>query len=260
MIICRSPAEVEKLRHSARLVRQVLYELRDRARSGVSTLELESYVEKRLAQAGAKPAFKGYRGYPCCLCTSINEQIMHGIPSGRRLKEGDIIGLDLGVVLGGYYGDSALTIPIGDIPEPVRRLLRVSEEALELGIAEARHGNRVGDISATIQQYVEKNGYSVVREFVGHGIGRALHEEPQIPNYGQPGHGPVLKEGMVLAIETMVNSGRPELKILADNWTVVAADGKATAHFEHMVAVTRNGPDVLTRIEGIGNQKLENGN
>ena len=248
MIICRSPAEVEKLRHSARLVRQVLYELRDRSRPGVSTLELESYVEKRLAQAGAKPAFKGYRGYPCCLCTSINEQIMHGIPSGRRLKEGDIIGLDLGVIMAGYYGDSALTIPVGEIPEPVRQLLRVSEEALELGIAAARHGNRVGDISATIQQYVEKNGYSVVREFVGHGIGRALHEDPQIPNYGQVGHGPVLKEGMVLAIETMVNAGRPELKILADNWTAVAADGKATAHFEHMVAVTRNGPDVLTRI------------
>lgn len=248
MIICRSAAEIEKLRRSARLVRQVLYEVRDRARPGVSTRELESYVEKRLAQAKAKPAFKGYRGYPCCLCTSINEQIMHGIPSDRRLKEGDIIGLDLGVVVDGYYGDSALTVPVGGIPEPVQRLLRVSEEALELAIAKARHGNRVGDIAATIQQYVESNGYSVVREFVGHGIGRNLHEDPQIPNYGEAGHGPLLKEGMVLCIETMVNEGRPDLKILADNWTAVAADGKETAHFEHMVAVTRNGPDVLTRI------------
>jgi methionyl aminopeptidase len=248
MIICRSAAEIEKLRRSARLVRQVLYEVRDRARPGVSTRELESYVERRLTQAGAKPAFKGYRGYPCCLCTSINEQIMHGIPSDRRLKTGDIIGLDLGVVLDGYYGDSALTMPVGDIPEPIQRLLRVSEEALELAITEARRGNRVGDISATIQHYVEKNGYSVVREFVGHGIGRNLHEDPQIPNYGEAGHGPLLKEGMVLAIETMVNAGRPDLKILSDNWTAVAADGKETAHFEHMVAVTRNGPDVLTRI------------
>lgn len=248
MIICRSPAEIEKLRNSARLGRQILYEVRDRARAGVSTLELDSYVEKRLAQAGAKPAFKGYRGYPRCLCTSINEQIMHGIPSGRRLKDGDILGLDFGLILNGYYGDTALTIPIGEIPEAAQKLLRVSEEALELGIAQARHGNRVGDISATIQKHVEKNGYSVVREFVGHGIGRALHEEPQIPNYGDPGHGPLLKAGMVLAIETMVNEGRPELRILNDNWTAVAADGKNTAHFEHMVAVTRNGPDVLTRI------------
>lgn len=248
MIICRSPAEIEKLRNSARLGRQILYEVRDRARAGVSTLELDSYVEKRLAQAGAKPAFKGYRGYPRCLCTSINEQIMHGIPSGRRLKDGDILGLDFGLILNGYYGDTALTIPIGEIPEAAQRLLRVSEEALELGIAQARHGNRVGDISATIQKHVEKNGYSVVREFVGHGIGRALHEEPQIPNYGDAGHGPLLKTGMVLAIETMVNEGRPELRILNDDWTAVAADGKNTAHFEHMVAVTRNGPDVLTRI------------
>jgi len=248
MIICRSSAEIEKLRNSARLVRQVLYEVRDRAHAGVSTLELENYVENRLKQAGAKPAFKGYRGYPRCLCTSINEQIMHGIPSGRRLKDGDIVGLDLGVVLNGYYGDSALTMPIGEINEAGKRLLRVTEEALELAIAQARHGNRVGDIAATIQQYVEGNGYSVVREFVGHGIGRALHEEPQIPNHGEPGHGPQLKAGMVICIETMVNEGGPELRILNDNWTAVAADGKNTAHFEHMVAVTRNGPDVLTRI------------
>lgn len=248
MIICKSPAEVEKLRRSARLVREILFEARDRVRPGVSTLELETYTEKRLAQAGAKPAFKGYRGYPCCLCTSVNEELMHGIPSGRRLKEGDILGLDLGVVLDGFYGDSALTVPVGEINESAKRLLQVSEDALELAIAKARLGNRIGDISATVQVHVEKNGYSVVREFVGHGIGRALHEDPQIPNYGQPGHGPALKEGMVLAIETMVNSGRPELRILSDHWTAVTADGKNAAHFEHMVAITHNGPDVLTRI------------
>jgi methionyl aminopeptidase len=248
MIICKSQAEVEKLRKSAKLVREILFEARDRARPGVSTLELETFTEKRLTQAGAKPAFKGYRGYPCCLCTSVNEEIMHGIPSGRRLKEGDILGLDLGVILDGFYGDSALTVPVGEIAEPARKLLQVSEDALELAIAKARLGNRIGDISATVQQHVEKNGFSVVREFVGHGIGRALHEEPQIPNYGQPGHGPALKEGMVLAIETMVNSGRPELRILEDHWTAVTADGKNAAHFEHMVAVTHNGPDVLTRI------------
>lgn len=248
MITCRSPVEIEKLRKSARLVRQILFELRDRVRPGMATFELETVVERRLKEAGAKSAFKGYRGYPRCLCTSINEEIMHGIPSGRRVKEGDVLGLDLGVVLDGYYGDSALTVPVGEIPPPARRLLKVSEDALELAIQKARKGNRVGDIASTVQQYVEGNGYSVVREFVGHGIGRALHEEPQIPNHGSAGHGPVLKQGMVLAIETMVNAGRPELRILDDNWTAVAADGNLTAHFEHMVAVTNNGPDVLTRI------------
>jgi methionyl aminopeptidase len=248
MIICKSPAEVEKLRKSARLVREILYEARDRARPGVTTRELEDFAEKRLTQAGAKPAFKGYRGYPCCLCTSVNEELMHGIPSGRRLKEGDILGLDLGVILDGFYGDSALTVPVGEINESAKKLLQVSEDALELSIVKARLGNRIGDISWTVQEHVEKNGYSVVREFVGHGIGRSLHEDPQIPNYGHPGHGPALKEGMVLAIETMVNSGRPELRILSDHWTAVTADGKNAAHFEHMVAVTQNGPDVLTRI------------
>lgn len=247
MIICRSPAEIEKLRRSGQLVKELLEEVRERVRPGVKTLDLEKHVEKRLEQVGARPAFKGYRGYPCCLCTSVNDEIIHGIPSERRLKEGDIVGLDMGVVVGGYYGDYALTVPVGNIPEPAQRLLRVSEEALELAIAKAKLGNRLGDISATIQQHVEENGYSVVREFVGHGIGRALHEEPQVPNYGQPGRGPVLKEGMVLALETMVNSGSEAVKIKADRWTAATADGKLSAHFEHMVAVTRNGPDVLTR-------------
>jgi len=178
----------------------------------------------------------------------VNDQIIHGIPSDRRLKEGDILSLDLGVVLDGYYGDSAITVPVGQISEPLQRLLNVTEEALEMAIQKARAGNHLGDISATVQQHAEKNHYTVVREFVGHGIGRELHEEPQVPNYGTPGHGPVLKEGMVLAIEPMVNSGGAAVRVLDDHWTAVTQDGGYSAHFEHMVAVTRNGPDVLTRL------------
>lgn len=247
MINCRSSAEIEKLRRSGQVVRQLLEEIRERVRPGVSTLELEKYTERRLAQVGAQPAFKGYRGYPCCLCTSVNEQIIHGIPSARRLKEGDILSVDLGVIVDGYYGDTAITVPVGQISEAAQRLLRVTQEALELAIEKTRLGNHLGDVSATVQGHVERNGYSVVREFVGHGIGRELHEEPQIPNFGQPGHGPVLREGMVLAIEPMVNAGAPEVRVLDDRWTAVTADGEYSAHFEHMVAVTRNGPDVLTR-------------
>ena len=249
MIICKSPSEIEKLRTSGILVRRVLGEIRDQVRPGVTTWDLEQFVVKRLKDAGAKPAFKGYRGYPCCLCASLNSEVIHGIPSKRRtLAEGDILSLDLGVVLNGYFGDSALTVPVGAINESAQRLLKVTEEALELAITKVRLGNRLGDVSATVQEHAEKNGYSVVREFVGHGIGRQLHEEPQIPNFGQPGHGPALKPGMVLAIEPMVNTGRPEVRVLNDNWTAVTADGGLSAHFEHMVAVTRNGPDVLTRI------------
>lgn len=248
MIICKSPAEIEKLRRSGHVVRQVLKETSERVRPGVTTLELERFVEKRLIQLGAQPASKGYRGYPWCLCTSVNNEIVHGMPSARRLKEGDIIGLDLGVVVDGYYGDSALTVPVGAIPERVRDLLRVTEESLEKAIQKARVGNRVGDISATVQDHVEKNGFSVVRDMVGHGIGREYHEEPQVPNFGKAGHGPLLKEGMVFTIEPMVNCGGHEMRILDDKWTAVTADGANSAHFEHMVAVTRNGPDVLTRL------------
>ena len=248
MIICKSATEIEKLRRSGRLVRGLLEEIRERVRPGLSTLELERYVERRLGEVGAKSAFKGYRGYPCCLCASVNEQIVHGIPSERQLKEGDILSLDLGLILDGYYGDAAVTVPVGQISEPLQKLLRVTEEALELAIDKTRLGNRLGDISAAVQTHAEKNHYSVVREFVGHGIGRDLHEEPQIPNFGLPGHGPVLKAGMVLAIEPMVNSGQPDVRVLDDHWTAVTADGGCSAHFEHMVAVTRNGPDVLTRL------------
>jgi methionyl aminopeptidase len=246
MIICKSAGEIEKLRRSGRMARALLEELRGRIKPGVSTLELEKYLERRIAQLGARSAFKGYRGYPCCLCASANDEVIHGIPSERPLEEGDILSLDTGVVVDGYYGDSAITVPVGEISESTQRLLRVTQEALQLAIEQARLGNRLGDISATVQRHVEANGYSVVREFVGHGIGRQLHEDPQIPNFGQPGHGPVLKQGMVLAIEPMVNAGGPAVRVLADNWTAVTSDGTLSAHFEHMVAVSRNGPDILT--------------
>jgi len=246
MIICKSPAEIERLRRSGRMVRGLLEELRERVQPGVRTSDLEKYIEKRIAQLGARPAFKGYRGYPCCLCASVNSEVIHGIPSERSLQPGDILSLDMGVVVDGYYGDSAITVPVGEISESTQRLLRVTQEALQLAIDQARLGNRLGDICSTVQRHVEQNGYSVVREFVGHGIGRELHEEPQIPNFGEPGHGPVLKPGMVLAIEPMVNAGGPAVRVLADNWTAVTADGTLSAHFEHMVAVTSNGPDVLT--------------
>jgi methionyl aminopeptidase len=249
MIICKSPAEVEKLRRSGRMVRQLLGEIRTLVRPGITTLDLEKFLVRRLKELGARPAFKGYRGYPCCLCASVNDEVIHGIPSARRtLKEGDIVSLDTGVVLDGYFGDSALTVPVGAISESAQRLLKVTEESLELALDKVRVGNRLGDVSSTVQEHAEKNGYSVVREFVGHGIGKAMHEEPQVPNFGQPGHGPVLKEGMVLAIEPMVNVGKPAVRVLDDNWTAVTVDGSLSAHFEHMVAVTRNGPDVLTRL------------
>jgi len=250
MIICKSPTEIEKLRRSGRMAWGILEEMRDRVRPGVTTLDLERHVERQLTQLGARPAFKGYRGYPCCLCASVNEEIIHGIPSRRRLHEGDILSLDMGVILDGYYGDSALTLPVGKISEPLQKLLRITEEALELAIAKVKLGNRLGDVSAAVQQFVERNGYNVVREFVGHGIGRELHEDPQVPNYGQAGYGPVLKEGMVLAIEPMVTAGSNAVRVLDDNWTAVTVDGGYSVHFEHMVAVTRNGPDVLTRLDG----------
>ncbi|MGH9355685.1 MAG: type I methionyl aminopeptidase [Terriglobia bacterium] len=248
MIICKSAAEIDKLRRSGQIVRTILEEVREKIEPGITTLDLEAYAENRIRQLGAKPAFKGYRGYPCCLCASVNEGIVHGIPSERILKSGDIISLDLGVIVDGYYGDSAVTVPVGEISGPLKRLLRITEESLALGIERVRAGNRLGDVSETVQRHAEGAGYSVVREFVGHGIGRELHEEPQVPNFGKAGHGPLLKEGMVLAIEPMINEGSPEVRVLGDHWTAVTLDGTYSAHFEHMVAVTRNGPDVLTQI------------
>jgi methionyl aminopeptidase len=213
---------------------------------GVSTADLDAAAEAKVRAAGAEPAFKGYRGYPATLCASVNEQVVHGIPNRRALAAGDIVSLDMGVRLNGYYGDSAITVPIGPVSEEVTRLLRVTQEALESGIAQIKVGGRISDIGHAIQRFVEAEGFSVVREFVGHGIGAALHEEPQIANYGEPGRGPRLAEGMTLAIEPMVNMGKPAVKVLADGWTAVTKDGSLSAHFEHTVAVTNNGPDVLT--------------
>jgi methionyl aminopeptidase len=246
VIVCKSPLEIERMRPANVLVADVLGELAVLAVPGVTTAELDAAAEKLVRAAGAEPAFKGYRGYPATLCASVNEQVVHGIPSARKLVQGDIISLDLGVKLDGFYGDSAITVPVGRVSDDVARLLRVAQEALEQGIAQVRVGARVSDIGHAVQRHVEANGFSVVREFVGHGIGASLHEEPQIANYGEPGRGPRLAEGMVLAIEPMVNMGRPAVKILSDGWTAVTRDGSLSAHFEHTVAVTKEGPLVLT--------------
>ena len=246
MIVCKSPAEIEKMRAANLLVAQVLEDLAAMVAPGVSTADLDAAAEARVRAAGAEPAFKGYRGYPATLCASVNEQVVHGIPGRRELAAGDIVSLDMGVKLGGYYGDSAVTVAVGPVGEDVKRLLRVTQEALEAGIAQVRVGGRISDIGHAIQQHVEAEGFSVVREFVGHGIGAALHEEPQIANYGEPGRGPRLAEGMTLAIEPMVNMGKAAVRVLADGWTAVTKDGSLSAHFKHTVAVTKNGPDVLT--------------
>jgi methionyl aminopeptidase len=247
VIVCKSPAEIEKMRAASALVAEVLAELAAMVAPGVSSLDLDTAAERMVRDAGAEPAFKGYRGYPNTLCASANEQVIHGIPSNRPLVEGDIISLDMGVKMNGFYGDSAVTVPVGRVSEQARQLLRVTEESLEKGIEQVRLGGRISDIGHAIQRHVEAHGFSVVREFVGHGIGASLHEEPQIANYGEPGRGPRLAEGMTLAIEPMVNVGRPGVKMLKDGWTAVTRDGSLSAHFEHTVAVTTNGPLVLTR-------------
>ncbi len=247
-IVCKSPSELEKMRASGHIVRQVLNMLRDMVKPGVTTMDLEHAADKKIRELGAKPAFKGYYDYPCVLCTSINQEIVHGIPSVKRvLKDGDIVSIDCGVVLDGYYGDAAITVPVGDHLAPqVQKLLEVTEASLYRGIAAARIGNTVGDVGAAVQELVEANGFSVVREFVGHGIGTRLHEDPQVPNYGTRGHGARLREGMVIAIEPMVNAGTPGTRVLEDKWTAVTEDGSFSAHFEHCVAVTEDGPLILT--------------
>jgi methionyl aminopeptidase len=248
-IVCKSPAEIEKMRQSGRVVRQVLDHVRSLVVPGASTMDLERAAEQEMKDLGVKPAFKGYFDYPCVLCTSINEEIVHGIPSEKRvLKAGDIVSVDCGVVLDGYYGDAAITVPVGEeITPELRKLLKVTEDSLYRGIEKVRIGNSVGDVGAAVQSFVEAAGFSVVREFVGHGIGTKLHEEPQVPNFGTPGHGARLREGMVLAIEPMVNYGKPEARVLSDKWTAVTADGSYSAHFEHCVAVTKEGPMILTQ-------------
>ena len=238
------------MRGAGRLVGDVLTELAAKVAPGVSTAELDELAEKRITRAGATPAFKGYHGYPATICASINDEVIHGIPSGRRvLQEGDIISIDVGAALDGYFGDSAITLPVGLVSEPAAMLLRVTEEALYKAIEQARPGARVSDIGHAVQKHVEAFGFSVVREFVGHGIGQRMHEEPQVPNYGDPGRGPRLAEGMVLAIEPMVNAGKPSVKVLADGWTAVTRDKSLSAHFEHTVAVTAGEPWILTARE-----------
>jgi methionyl aminopeptidase len=255
MIVRKTAAELERMRRSGLLVSEILARLREMVREGVTTLDLEVIAERMMREAGARSAFKGYYSaaagikYPFVLCTSVNEEIVHGMPSAKRvLKAGDIVSIDTGVELDGYYGDSAITLPVGEVSAQVRRLLEVTQEALDLAVEKVRLGNRLFDICGTIERHVTSNGFSVVREFVGHGIGTQLHEEPQIPNYvDRRNENPRLKEGMVLAIEPMVNAGLAESKVLRDRWTAVTKDGSYSAHFEHCVAVTSNGPWVLTK-------------
>jgi methionyl aminopeptidase len=250
VIVCRSATELDRMREAGRLVGEVLTALSAAVKPGVSTADLDELAEARIRQGGATPAFKGYHGYPATICASINQEVIHGIPSGRRvLAEGDIISIDVGAALDGYYGDSAVTLPVGRVSEQAATLLRVTEESLYLAIERARPGCRVSDIGHAVQRHVEAFGFSVVREFVGHGIGVRMHEEPQVPNYGEPGHGPRLAEGMVLAIEPMVNAGKPAVKVLADGWTAVTRDASLSAHFEHTVAVTAGEPWILTARE-----------
>ena len=234
------------MREAGRVVGDMIEALRGRLRPGVTTLELDEVARETIERYGAKPAFKGYRGFPAHICTSVNEEVVHGIPSRRALRDGDIVGLDVGAVVDGYYGDAAVTLPVGAVSQKAQELIRVTERALQRGIEMARPGRRLSDISHAVQQEVEAHGFSVVREFVGHGIGTQLHEAPQIPNYGKPGFGPELKAGMVLAIEPMVNEGEAQVRILEDGWTAVTVDGKLSAHFEHTVAVRENGPEILT--------------
>jgi methionyl aminopeptidase len=249
-IILKAAWELDVLRRSNRLVAEALLELSRRVKPGVTTLELDRVAEAYLRARGAEPAFKGYRNYPYTLCASVNEAIVHGFPSERRLAEGDILSLDMGAVVDGYYGDAAVTLPVGRIAPEAERLLRVTRECLDRAVAAARRGARLADVSQAVQAHAEAHGFSVVRTFVGHGIGKGLHEAPQIPNFVEPGQGrgPVLKAGMVLAIEPMVTAGRPDVRVLEDQWTAVTADGSLAAHFEHTVAITENGTEVLTAL------------
>jgi methionyl aminopeptidase len=247
VIVCRSAAEIERLARVNALVARVLGELKATVAAGVTTADLDALAERRLQEAGAEPAFKGYHGYPATICASVNEQVVHGIPSSRALVEGDIVSIDMGAKLEGFYGDSAVTVPVGTVDDSAERLLLVTEAALYKGLGVVKPGARVSDIGAAVQAHVEAHGFSVVREFVGHGIGTRLHEEPQIPNYGVAGRGPRLAEGMVLAIEPMVNLGKAAVKVLGDGWTAVTKDGSLSAHFEHTVVVTGGGCRILTQ-------------
>lgn len=248
MIIIKTADEINKIAKACKIVAETLEELKQQVKPGVTTKEIEKIAQEKITKKGGTPAFKGYRGYPANICTSVNNQVVHGIPSGLKLKEGDILSIDLGVLLDGFYGDGAITLPVGNVSPLAEKLLKVTEEALYIGIDKATPRNRVLDISSAIQNHVEKNGFSVVRALVGHGIGMSLHEEPQVPNFGMAGHGPKLKKGMTIAIEPMVNAGTYEIAVLDDKWTVVTLDNELSAHFEHTVAITDNTAEILTKI------------
>jgi methionyl aminopeptidase len=252
MIDLKTPAEIDKMRKPAHIVGTILAELRTLIRPGVTTGELDRVAEKRINEFGARSAFKNYKVgpnvFPAVLCASVNEEVVHGIPNDRPVEEGDILSLDFGVEIDGFFGDSAFTAAVGEIDEESRRLLEVTERSLFAGIAEMKPGGRIGDIGAAVQEVAENEGFSVVRDFVGHGIGRALHEDPQVPNFGSRGKGRGLRAGMVLAVEPMVNVGTPEVRVLDDGWTAVTADGRRSAHFEHTIAITENGAEILTKV------------
>ncbi len=247
MIELKSASQLDRMREAGGIVGEILTALKEAVRPGVSTLELDKLALDIMRKRKAKPAFKGYRGFPANICASVNEEVVHGIPSNRRLKPGDIVGLDVGAVVDGYYGDAAITVPVERISPAVAELVAVTEQALQAGIQMATPEHRLSDISHAVQQVVESHGFSVVRDFVGHGIGTKLHEPPEVPNFGKPGFGPQLQPGMVLAIEPMVNQGTAAVEILADGWTAVTKDGKPSAHFEHTVAITKGTPEILTR-------------
>jgi len=249
MVIRKSRAEIDKMRRSGLIVADTLARLRKMVEPGITTLELDAVAEANIRGAGAIPTFKGYRGFPASICASINEEVVHGIPSERRLKEGDIIKIDCGATLDGYVGDAAISVPVGKISPEWQRLLDVTRDSLLKAIEKMVAGNHLYDVSSAVQHHVEAEGFSIVRDFCGHGIGQRMHEDPQVPNYGRPGTGPVLKEGWVLAIEPMVNEGTHEVRILKDGWTVKTKDGRASSHFEHTIAVTEEGPRVLTAAE-----------
>ena len=248
MIVLKSPVEIEKMRAAGRIVAETLALLESRIKPGVTSAELDRLAEKECRRQGGQPAFKGYGGFPNAICASPNDRIVHGFPDDKPLQEGDILSIDFGVLYKGFYGDSAITVAIGELDEETQRLVTATRESLVRAIEKSVPGGRLSDLSHAVQSWVEPLGFSVVREFVGHGIGRSLHEAPQIPNYGQAGQGPRLKPGMTLAIEPMINAGLPGVKILEDGWTAVTQDGRRSAHFEHTVAITDNGPEILTRV------------
>lgn len=248
MIIGKSKRELEKMRAAGQLVGQVRNHIREMVEPGITTMELDQVAEKMIRDAGALPTFKGYNGFPYSICASVNEQIVHGFPSDYKLKEGDIFSIDCGVTLEGFVGDTATTVPVGKVSDDLMQLIQVTEECLERAIKQCVPGKHLGDIGWAVQEHAEAHGYSIVRDYVGHGIGRRMHEDPQIPNYGRPGLGPKIKSGYVFAIEPMVNLGTHHTKVLADKWTVVTVDGQPSAHFEHTIAITDDGPEVLTLV------------